>query len=402
MERIENVNSGNSNNNNACDDADVYNTKIFSLHHCTAGSFFMAAFKIISFSDIIKQYGSSLVFCVLGMMIVGGMVFDTGAAKKIGEFLLAKNTKNEKIFLAILILYTGFFSAFFSNTTTTAMFMPIAAGVCAQSEGNIKRKNIMIAVGYASTIGGCATLMGSPTQHQLAQGILSENSYETMSFFYGMKGTAILLALMMIYFVTLGSKISGKVLDHEGFVSDEKPQDITEHAKEYKGYKMILSVAILIAVIVLIALNILKSGEGALLGALLAVSEGFNNCGAGELCVETMFKIFGENASPFVLYAVIMLIALIITNIIDNIAAQALIAPIALSIAQRTGLDVRTTMFSLMVACNIAFLTPISTPCITMTAQEGYRFTDYTKIGAPLTVLSYLTLIFIFPLIYGL
>ena len=328
------------------------------------------------------------------------------------------------------ILCTGFFSAFFSNTTTTAMFMPIAAGVCAQSEGNIKRKNIMIAVGYASTIGGCATLMGSPTQHQLAQGILSENGYETMSFFYGMKGTAILLALMMIYFVTLGSKISGKVLDHEGFVSDEKPRDITEHAKEYKGYKMILSVVILIAVIVLIALNILKSGEGALLGALacvvsglistedafkkvnwnvvgmlgalLAVSEGFNNCGAGELCVETMFKIFGENASPFVLYAVIMLIALIITNIIDNIAAQALIAPIALSIAQRTGLDVRTTMFSLMVACNIAFLTPISTPCITMTAQEGYRFTDYTKIGEPLTVLSYLTLIFIFPLIYGL
>ena len=70
-----------------------------------------------------------------------------------------------------------------------------------------------------------------------------------------------------------------------------------------------------------------------MLGALLAVSEGFNNCGAGELCVEIMFKIFGENASPFVLYAVIMLIALIITNIIDNIAAQALIAPIALSIA---------------------------------------------------------------------
>ena len=98
------------------------------------------------------------------------------------------------------------------------MFMPIAAGVCAQSEGNIKRKNIMIAVGYASTIGVCATLMGSLTQHQLAQGILSENNYETMSFFYGMKGTAILLALMMIYFVTLGSKISGKMLDHEGFV----------------------------------------------------------------------------------------------------------------------------------------------------------------------------------------
>ena len=72
----------------------MFITQKFSL--CTTA--LLAAFKIISFSDIIKQYGSSLVFCVLGMMIVGGTVFDTGAAKKIGEFLLAKILKTKKYF----------------------------------------------------------------------------------------------------------------------------------------------------------------------------------------------------------------------------------------------------------------------------------------------------------------
>ncbi len=390
-------------------------------------AFAMAIFGLIKVNDIMAQFGTSNVFCVLGMMVVGGTLFETGLAQKIGYFILGAGAKTEKLFMVILLITVTVFSAFLSNTTTTAMFIPIVAGVAATSGGAIKKKNNIMLIGIAATVGGCASLMGSPSQHTLANTLLAENGIGEMSFFYGTKGTLVILAIIILYYLFIGSKLSNKVFDFDEVPDTDADQ---KEEKKFSPYKMIMSGVILVASVTIIALKWVSSGGGALIGAvacvvfgcvdietafkkinwsvimmlggLFAVAVGFNSSGAGKVCVNAVFSLFGTNVSPYLIYCLVVFVAMVMTNVVDNIATQALIAPIALPLALQLGLNPVTVVFSVLVGCNIAFATPISTPPMTMSLVGGYRFKDYLKVGGLLSIITYIGVIVIFPLIYGL
>lgn len=123
----------------------------------------MAAAGIISFNDILSQYGTSTVFCVLGMMVVGGTLYDSGLASLAGEVLLRRAAGNQRVFTSGLILLTFLFSMFLSNTTVSAIFIPLATQMALSAKGRLRVRDSVIWIGFASTLGGCATLVGSPT-----------------------------------------------------------------------------------------------------------------------------------------------------------------------------------------------------------------------------------------------
>lgn len=388
-------------------------------------AFAMAVFGIIDVDTILAQFGTSNVFCVLGMMIVGGALFETGAARKVGDLLLRRRGMSEKAFTVWLVVVVTLFSSFLSNTTTVAMFMPIVGGIAAGSAGAITRKHTYMFIGFASTLGGCMTLIGSPTQHLMAQELLAQNGFSEMGFFYGVRGTLVGLAILVVYILAAWKPITRCL----SFPEPREEQADPARRPAESPVRMILSAAILVGTILLIAFKVVSSGAGALigatavvvtrcipietamrkvnwqivalLGALFAVAEGFNASGAGELCVDFLLGLFGSDASPFVLYAVIMLAAVFLTNLMDNIATQALLGPIAMAIAIELGIQPATMAFSVLLGCNIAYATPISTPCITMTLSGGYRFQDFLKVGLPLAVITYLIMIFALPLLYG-
>ncbi len=393
-------------------------------------AFAMCVFGLIDIKTVMAQFGTSNVFCVAGMMVVGAALFETGLAQLICDKIFAKSERNRTVFIITLLTAVVLFSAFLSNTTTAAMFLPVVAGIVAGSQNNKTTiKNSYILVGYAAGLGGCMTLMGSPTQHQLGNALLTSNGFEPMAFFYGVRGTLILLAVIILYFIFIGDRIMEKTFDFP-----EPEIDIPKKEKEAKRtgkeiYRMVMAGIIMVGCVTAIAMKWVSSGGGALIGAtavvvlgciepkkaissinlsvvillaaLFAVSEGFNGSGAGEICVNAIFGLFGENVSPFILYAAIVLVSVLLTNVIDNIAAQALIGPIAIAIAIRLGINPMTMIFSVLCGCNVAYLTPISTPCITMTLTGGYRFRDYMRVGWPLSLVSYLAIILLFPLVYG-
>ncbi len=391
-------------------------------------AFAMAAFGIIDLKTILAQFGTSNVFCVLGMMIVGGALFETGAAQKLGNALLGKRALSERVFAIWLVVVVTCFSAFLSNTTTVAMFMPIVGGLVANSNGRLTKKDTYMLIGYGATLGGCMTLVGSPTQHLMAQELLTSNGFAEMDFFYGLRGTLVGLLVLVLYILFAWKPIC-KTFDFPEIEEMPAPQKSAD-GKKAGSIRMILSALILAGTILMIALKLVSSGAGALigatavvatrcidietamrkvnwqiialLGALFAVAEGFNTSGAGALCVEWLMGLFGESTTPYLLYAVMVAAAVLLTNVMDNIAAQALLGPIAMAIAIRTGIQPATMAFSVLMGCNIAYATPISTPCITMTLSGGYRFKDYLKVGVPLSLLSFLAVILLFPLIYGL
>jgi di/tricarboxylate transporter len=87
----------------------------------------------------------------------------------------------------------------------------------------------------------------------------------------------------------------------------------------------------------------------------------------------------------------VLLAAMILTELITNVAAVALIFPTALTVAASTGIDPEIMALGVAVAASMSFLTPIGYQTNTMVWGPGrYRFSDYLRFGAPLWLVAWL------------
>lgn len=94
---------------------------------------------------------------------------------------------------------------------------------------------------------------------------------------------------------------------------------------------------------------------------------------------------------------------MVLTGLITNNAAALLMFPVALSVAATTGVDVRPLAVAITVAASVDFLTPIGYQTNTMVyGPGGYRFFDYARLGAPLTLFVMAILLVIIPLAWPL
>ncbi|WP_419917927.1 SLC13 family permease [Candidatus Poriferisocius sp.] len=85
----------------------------------------------------------------------------------------------------------------------------------------------------------------------------------------------------------------------------------------------------------------------------------------------------------------IVVATMLLTELITNVAAVALVFPVALEVAAQAGLDPRTLALGVAVAASASFLTPIGYQTNTMVYGPGrYRFTDYLRLGVPMSMLT--------------
>ena len=78
-----------------------------------------------------------------------------------------------------------------------------------------------------------------------------------------------------------------------------------------------------------------------------------------------------------------------LTEFISNNAAAALMFPIAMATANEIGADPRAFAIAVAISASSSFLTPIGYQTNTMVyGPGGYRFSDYARLGAPLTLIS--------------
>jgi di/tricarboxylate transporter len=124
-----------------------------------------------------------------------------------------------------------------------------------------------------------------------------------------------------------------------------------------------------------------------LIACLIPVSDAIRATGGSDLIAQAMADLFRGQPGILALGA-IMAVAMAATPFLNNAATVLIVAPIGASLAQLLGL--RPDPFLMAVAMGAAcdFLTPIGHQCNTLVmAPGGYRFTDYPRLGAPLTLL---------------
>jgi di/tricarboxylate transporter len=124
-----------------------------------------------------------------------------------------------------------------------------------------------------------------------------------------------------------------------------------------------------------------------LIAALIPVSDAIQKTGGDALIAGALAQAF--NGLPgLVAIGGTMLGAMAVTPFLNNAATVLIMAPIGASLAQKLGYNPDAFLMAVAVGAACDFLTPIGHQCNTMVmAPGGYRFTDYPKLGAPLSLL---------------
>jgi len=139
-----------------------------------------------------------------------------------------------------------------------------------------------------------------------------------------------------------------------------------------------------------------------IVAASLAMGVAILKTGTADYLARCFVVMMGD-ANPRLILSGLMLLLAILTNVVSNNAAAVIGTPIGISIAHQLGLNPEPFVLAVLFGANMSFITPMAykTNLLIMNAG-GYTFSDFVRIGTPLTVLTWLGFSIILPLMYGI
>ena len=401
-----------------------------------------------------SAYGHKFVFLFVGGFILAIAIEKWRLHKRIAlNIINIVGTKKSNIILGFMIA-TAFLSMWISNTATAVMIMPVGLAIISQlkdnpntleNENTIFGKTLMLAIAYSASIGGMATLIGTPPNLVLA-GVIKTSYDIEINFLQWMSfGLPISLLLLFICWKYLTS-IAYKFKD-ENFKSglEEINDQIKNLGKFSYEEKSVLIVFIatalawitqsfiikkyipeiddtIIAIIAAVVLFILpdKSGDNKLLswsdavklpwgilllfGGGMALAKGFDSSGLA-VWIGNQMNFFSD--IPLIIL-LLVLIAMVnfLTEITSNLATTAMLLPVLVALANTIDINAYYLLVGATVAASCAFMLPVATPPNAVVfGSKILNIDDMIKKGFWMNIISIFILTaavyWILPLIWG-
>ena len=139
----------------------------------------LIVFNILTPEEALSGFSNPIVIMMVGLFVVGGAIFKTGLAKISSKILRLAGKSELKLFILIMMV-TAFIGAFVSNTGTVALMLPIVVSMAASA--NISPGRFLMPLAFASSMGGMATLIGTPP-NLVVDEVLSNAGFTDLSFF---------------------------------------------------------------------------------------------------------------------------------------------------------------------------------------------------------------------------
>ena len=380
---------------------------------------------LVPIEQVFLGLADSTVVLFGGMFIVGAAMFYTGLAQDIGgQIVKLFGTGEIKLMVGIMVIAAGM-SAFLSNTGTTACLIPVVIGICKEAHIPVSRE--MMPLAFAAGLGGTCTLIGTPPNiiANVALKAAGMGDLQFGFFEYASIGVPITVA-GILYMVFIGRHLLPKT-DADDFNVDEVEQEI--EANETSKTKKIICGIIMLGVIITMATGIVPLEIAAVIGALLCVITGclserqaydsidwvtiflfagmiplasaMNTSGAGKLIAEYTVAALGGNPSPYVITAVLFILAVVLTQFMSNTASKALLCPVGIALAAQVGASPRAVLMAILIASSCAFASPVGTPPNTLVLGPGkYSFMDFVKCGTGLVVICLVVSIVVIPVVW--
>ena len=362
---------------------------------------------------VVSAYGNDIIFLFIGGFTLAIAMEKWNLHQRIAlSIVSAIGTSPKRIVLGFMVA-TAFLSMWVSNTAATMMMIPVGLAVVYQAAHTLRggehaaelpkfEKSIVFGIGYAATIGGLGTLIGTPPLAILAA-TTGELFGETISFgqwmMFGVPIVILLLAFTWFFLTNVSFKVRFKHLPGgaELIRSEKKALGAMSH-EEKAVLAVFLGVAFLwvtrsfiwedvlpgisdgiiaiIATVVLFTLPTRRADErrimqwedskkipwGILLlfGGGLAIAAGFVETGLSGWIGEQLRALDGVDVILIILLATALV--LFMTEITSNAATATMILPVMAAFAIALGVHPYALMVPCAMAANCAFMLPVGTP----------------------------------------
>lgn len=377
---------------------------------------------VLEWQTAFAGFIDSNVILFVAMFIVGGALFETGMANKIGG-IVTHFAKTERQLIVAIMVIVGVMSGFLSNTGTAAILIPVVIGIAAKS--GYSRSRLLMPLVFAAAMGGNLTLIGAPG-NMIAQSGMEGIGLKFGFFDYAKVGVPILI-VGIIYFAFIGYKfLPNKEGSEEGIFDESKDFSHVPKWKQYLSLVILLLTLVgmifeeqlgiklcvigCIGALALMVTGVISEKDALasidlktifLFGGTLSLAAALEQTGAGELIAEKVIGMLGDNPSPYVLTFVIFMLCCVMTNFMSNTATTALMVPIGISIAQGMGADPSAVLMACVIGGSCAYATPIGMPANTMVVTAGgYTFKDYAKAGVPMILVATVVSMILLPIFY--
>ena len=402
------------------------------------------------------SFGHRYIFLYIGGFILAIAIERWNLHKRIALNIVQLIGTNVKNVILGFMVATAFLSMWISNTASSVMMLPIGMSIISQLMDNPKTvenenqnfgKALMLAIAYSASIGGIATLIGTPTNLVLATIVQETYGIEiTFSkwFMFGLPISLILLAICWKYLTEIAFTFKQKKFPGG---RNEINKQLKSLGKLSYEEKMVLLIFVgtafawitrslflqklipnlddtIIAVIAGILLFILPASKSKnrklinweeavklpwgillLMGGGLALAQGFKTSGLAEWIGGQLTLL--EGASIFILLLFLIALVNFLTEITSNLATTAMILPILAPLSLVLDVNPLILMVGATVAASCAFMLPVATPPNAVVFGSGYlRIPDMAKTGVWMNLFSiiFLTIIvyFLLPILWGL
>ena len=400
-------------------------------------------------ADTSSSFGHRFVFLYLGGFILALAIQKWNLHKRIAlNIIKVIGTNVKKIILGFMVA-TAFLSMWISNTATAVMMLPIGIAIIKQmkdlknspeDENLIFGKALMLSIAYSASIGGIATLIGTPPNLVFA-GIIQEVYNIDISFLkwfqFGFPISILLLAISWIYLTKVAFKFKQNEFN-EG--KEEINMQLEELGPISYEEKIVLSVFVLtglawilrtyllnkfipnlddsiIALISGISLFLFQANnqEGKnekimnwedavklpwgillLFGGGLAIAQGFQSSGLANWIAENLTQL--NDFSLFIILLVLITAVNFLTEITSNLATTAMLLPILAPTAVILGVHPYVLMVGATLAASCAFMLPVATPPNAVVFGSNYlKISDMVRVGILMNIIS---IIIIFMMVY--
>lgn len=413
-------------------------------------------------SDVASSYGNDIIFLFLGGFFIATAMEKWDLHKRIALFIISViGTSTQRILLGFM-LATGFLSMWVSNTAAVMMMIPMALAITAQVAAALKdeehkrdlpkfEKSLLFGVGYAGTIGGLGTLIGTPPNIILAAQLDTIFGI-TIGFgtwmLFAVPVVLILLFFTWFYLGRINFKTSIKTLPggKELIASERQKLGKTSFEEKVVGAVFLFAAFMwitreffwagddplivqlpgisdgMIAIIATMLLFLIPAkaatrildwsdskdipwGVLLLFGGGLAIAAGFQSSGLSTWIGDQLTILDGLHMLLIIGGATLLIMML--TEITSNTATATMILPVVGALAVAIDIHPFALMIPCAMAANCAFMLPVGTPPNAIIFGTGkLKIIEMVKAGFWLnvfaTILIVLAVYFLVPLTMGI
>lgn len=164
----------------------------------------LVATGLLSVEDAFAGFSNDIIIILASIFVLSGALMKGGILDYLGETIHRIAGGSQSKVLLCVMSVTTFISSFMNNTTTTAVLMPAALGLCRRSR--IAPSKALIPLAFASMLGGTCTLIGTST-NVAASGFIAESGLTPITMFEFLPVGITVCVAGILYMVVLGHRL---------------------------------------------------------------------------------------------------------------------------------------------------------------------------------------------------